>query len=279
MLRKTPFLSIALPLLKAGQTDFCRVGLCYRETKANLERNKTTRGGGDFGAVSKGSHAFSVWRVEGGVGSSPCSPSLHVPSTCLLPPDFSGPRATVCVLARRADLMVHTNKMLQWILGKGQRWEAWKVIASPEVLRHICRVLVISPQSAGGGAGEGRAPCPMWEEFGLGAGRGFAQDSWLRGSGQGGLFFAAVRAGPLSRLQRAPRAWRGAQALGTSLRPLPWLQFPTMSAFLLHVCISISPRCLSGLAFQLASPWDTDSLIILSSSSTTGCPRLHGGNK
>ena len=57
--------------------------------------------------------------------------------------------------------MVHTNKMLQWILGKGQRWEAWKVIASPEVLRHICRVLVISPQSAGGGAGEGRAPCPM----------------------------------------------------------------------------------------------------------------------
>lgn len=90
------------------------------------------------------------------------------------------------------------------------------------------------------------------------------------------LAFAAGGAGLLSRLQGPPGAWRGAQAAPAAPPLTPVSHKVCFSAARLYFHLSRGV-CLVWL-FNWLLP-ETQILIIPSSSSPTGCPRLHGGNK
>lgn len=96
----------------------------------------------------------------------------------------------------------------------------------------------------------------MWEELRLGAGRGFAQGLLAEGLWPGEpVLLCCQQSWPAESSSGAfwpsVPSWHRAQSPGTSLWLLPWLQFPTMSAFLPHVCISISAKVSVWFGFSI----------------------------
>lgn len=139
----------------AGQTDFNRWDYVTMKPRQPW---RTKQQGGILEDVSKGSHTFSALRMEVGMGSSPLEKTLLL---CTHPAAASFPLTAqsqdpLSVPSVKDNLTVHTKEMLQMILCKGQWWEAWKALESPEGLSHLQEVVM--PLAAKIATMEGRGP-------------------------------------------------------------------------------------------------------------------------